>query len=176
MAPATSCTPCSPTPPPPPPPPPCRPSRSQCVQVEFNASQPVLLVADSKGAVSCLKLSPNLQQCCKLGDKAPAGQKVEELEVSGRSEEGAGCGWIAPEGGGGPCGGVELWVGRGAGVWRCCGDGEIRSSAAMGRLVLCRAVLCCAAGGQGGDSHVCGGQEHSGRSRQGGQGLSAPLA
>ncbi|KAF6261307.1 WD40-repeat-containing domain protein [Scenedesmus sp. NREL 46B-D3] len=51
--------------------------KARLTRVVFNPKHPILLIGDSKGNVSALKLSPNLRRCSKP-DKP--GTKVEELE------------------------------------------------------------------------------------------------
>ncbi|WIA12351.1 hypothetical protein OEZ85_012402 [Tetradesmus obliquus] len=51
--------------------------KARLTRVVFNPNHPILLIGDSKGNVSALKLSPNLRRCSKP-DKP--GAKVEELE------------------------------------------------------------------------------------------------
>lgn len=38
----------------------------QLTQVIFNPAQPIVLVGDSRGTVTCLKLSPNLRKALKV--------------------------------------------------------------------------------------------------------------
>jgi len=52
--------------------------KARLTRIAFNPRYPILLVGDSKGNVSALKLSPNLRKSCKEADKA--GAKLEDAE------------------------------------------------------------------------------------------------
>jgi dynein intermediate chain 1 len=54
--------------------------KARLTKIVFNPHYPILLVGDSKGNVSALKLSPNLRRCAVVSDRDKAGTKREDLE------------------------------------------------------------------------------------------------
>lgn len=54
--------------------------KARLTRVAFNPRYPILLIGDSKGNVSAMKLSPNLRKRCVKESDKPAGAKLEDLE------------------------------------------------------------------------------------------------
>lgn len=52
--------------------------KAKLTKLVYNPKQPIVLVGDDKGAVTSLKLSPNL----RITSKPEKGQKFEDLEIA----------------------------------------------------------------------------------------------
>lgn len=53
--------------------------KARLTKVAFSPKQPIILVGDDKGCVTCLKLSPNLRQACKSEDPKV---NLSEMEIA----------------------------------------------------------------------------------------------